>query len=110
MENKIKVVKVALVERELYEIEEDKTFDNFMFYDYACSMYYDITNKVLIFAGDNIHNSSNDGFYEGYKYGLKIAKPGIEFEEIEEIFICEDNNTYCFEKVEKWLIEKYIER
>lgn len=109
MENKIKVVKVALIEKDLYESETDKTFDNFMFYDYACSMYYDITNKILICAGDNIHQSGNDDFYEGYKYGYKIAKPGTEFEEIEEIFVCEDNNTYCFATVEKWLIEKYIQ-
>lgn len=115
MENKIKIVKVALVEKELYESEiyeseADKIFDIFMSYDYACSMYYDITNKVLICAGDNIHNSGNDDFYDGYKYGYKITNPKAEFEEIEEIFVCEDNNTYCFEKVEKWLIEKYIER
>lgn len=107
MENKIKVVKVALVEKDLYEIEEDKTFDMFMSYDYACSMCYDITNKVLIYSGDNIHDSGNNELYEGYKYGYGIAKPGTEFEEIEEVFVCEDNNTYCFEKVEKWLKEKY---
>lgn len=107
MENKLKLVKVALVEKDLYEIEEDKTFDTFMSYDYACSMCYDITNKTIIYAGDNIHDSGNDDFYEGYKYGLEMAKPGTEFEEIEEVFVCEDNNTYCFEKVEKWLKEKY---
>lgn len=110
MENKVKVIKVALVERELYDSEIDQTFEIFMSYDYACSMYYDITNQVLICAGDNIHESGNDDFYNGYKYGYKMAKPGTEFEEIEEIFICEDNNTYRFAKVEKWLIEKYIKR
>lgn len=112
MENKIKVIKVALVEKdlyesEIYESEADKIFDIFMSYDYACSMCYDITNKTIIYAGDNIHDSGNDDFYEGYKYGLEMAKPGIEFEVIEEVFVCEDNNTYCFEKVEKWLTEKY---
>ena len=107
MENKLKLIKVALVEKDLYEIEEDKTFDTFMSYDYACSMCYDITNKTIIYAGDNIHDSGNDDFYDGYKYGLEMAKPGIEFEVIEEVFVCEDNNTYCFEKVEEWLIEKY---
>ena len=107
MEDKIKVVKVALVEKDLYESETDKEFDIFMSYDYACSMCYDITNKVLIYSGDNIHDSGNYELYEGYKYGYGMAKPGTEFEEIEEIFVCEDNNTYCFEKVEKWLKEKY---
>ena len=110
MENKVKIVKVALVEKDLYESKTEKEFDIFMSYDYACSMCYDITNKVLIYAGDNIHDSGNFELYEGYKYGYGIAKPGTEFEEIEEIFVCEDNNTYCFEKVEKWLTEKYIER
>lgn len=110
MENKIKIVKVALVERELYDSEIDQTFDIFMSYDYACSMYYDITNKVMICSGDNVHESGNSDFYNGYKYGYKIAKPGTEFEEIEDIFTCEDNNTYCFDKAENWLIEKYIKR